>query len=249
MSRLAGRAEVGKGAQGGRLGWTKIFFPAFPFPVPHSPLPDRIGDRPHDSQSRRLFPFFEHAEKSAAVPNRSQSWELRIGWICIRGFYCPQCNKNWSNIPFLTGQRVDFDDLEFLAIRSLGELNGVKNLLALARASLSGRAFWYNVRINNPTKETHYGHNPGQSPPPLQCCSIGECATEGCSQWTLARCTGEGGRERKPNRDLPGRLEVSRHGPGGTDRRGLFVCPAPGGSPPGFSLSESRDFPSKNIIK
>ena len=31
------------------------------------------------------------------------------------------------------GSREDFDDLEFLVTRSLGELNGVKNLLALAR--------------------------------------------------------------------------------------------------------------------
>ena len=31
------------------------------------------------------------------------------------------------------GNREDFDDLEFLVTRSLGELNGVKNLLALAR--------------------------------------------------------------------------------------------------------------------
>ena len=29
--------------------------------------------------------------------------------------------------------RADFNDLEFLVTRSLGELNGVKNLLALAR--------------------------------------------------------------------------------------------------------------------
>ena len=32
-----------------------------------------------------------------------------------------------------SGSREDFDDLEFLVTRSLGELNGVKNLLALAR--------------------------------------------------------------------------------------------------------------------
>ena len=31
------------------------------------------------------------------------------------------------------GSREDFDDLEFIVTRSLGELNGVKNLLALAR--------------------------------------------------------------------------------------------------------------------
>ena len=31
------------------------------------------------------------------------------------------------------GSREDFDDLEFLVTRALGELNGVKNLLALAR--------------------------------------------------------------------------------------------------------------------
>ena len=31
------------------------------------------------------------------------------------------------------GEREDFDDLEFLVTRALGELNGVKNLLALAR--------------------------------------------------------------------------------------------------------------------
>ena len=31
------------------------------------------------------------------------------------------------------GSREDFDDLEFLVTRSLSELNGVKNLLALAR--------------------------------------------------------------------------------------------------------------------
>ena len=31
------------------------------------------------------------------------------------------------------GTREDFDDLEFLVTRALGELNGVKNLLALAR--------------------------------------------------------------------------------------------------------------------
>ena len=31
------------------------------------------------------------------------------------------------------GSREDFDDLEFLVTRSLGELNGVKNLLSLAR--------------------------------------------------------------------------------------------------------------------
>ena len=32
-----------------------------------------------------------------------------------------------------SGKREDFDELEFLVSRSLGELNGVKNLLALAR--------------------------------------------------------------------------------------------------------------------
>ena len=31
------------------------------------------------------------------------------------------------------GSREDFDDLEFLVTRALGELNGVKNLLSLAR--------------------------------------------------------------------------------------------------------------------
>ena len=31
------------------------------------------------------------------------------------------------------GTREDFDDLEFLVTRALGELNGVKNLIALAR--------------------------------------------------------------------------------------------------------------------
>ena len=31
------------------------------------------------------------------------------------------------------GSREDFDDLEFLVTRALGELNGVKNLLALVR--------------------------------------------------------------------------------------------------------------------
>jgi len=31
------------------------------------------------------------------------------------------------------GTREDFDDLEFLVTRALGELNGIKNLLALAR--------------------------------------------------------------------------------------------------------------------
>ena len=31
------------------------------------------------------------------------------------------------------GSREDFDDLEFIVTRSLGELNGVKNLLSLAR--------------------------------------------------------------------------------------------------------------------
>ena len=31
------------------------------------------------------------------------------------------------------GSREDFDDMEFLVTRALGELNGVKNLLALAR--------------------------------------------------------------------------------------------------------------------
>ena len=31
------------------------------------------------------------------------------------------------------GSREDFDELEFLVTRALGELNGVKNLLALAR--------------------------------------------------------------------------------------------------------------------
>ena len=31
------------------------------------------------------------------------------------------------------GSREDFDDLEFMVSRALGELNGVKNLLALAR--------------------------------------------------------------------------------------------------------------------
>lgn len=31
------------------------------------------------------------------------------------------------------GSREDFDDLEFLVTRALGDLNGVKNLLALAR--------------------------------------------------------------------------------------------------------------------
>ena len=32
-----------------------------------------------------------------------------------------------------SGSREDFDDLEFLVTRSLGELNGIKNLLSLAR--------------------------------------------------------------------------------------------------------------------
>lgn len=32
-----------------------------------------------------------------------------------------------------SGSREDFDDLEFLVTRALGELNGIKNLLALAR--------------------------------------------------------------------------------------------------------------------
>ena len=32
-----------------------------------------------------------------------------------------------------SGSREDFDDLEFIVTRALGELNGVKNLLALAR--------------------------------------------------------------------------------------------------------------------
>ena len=31
------------------------------------------------------------------------------------------------------GNRDDFDDMEFLVTRALGELNGIKNLLALAR--------------------------------------------------------------------------------------------------------------------
>ena len=31
------------------------------------------------------------------------------------------------------GTREDFDDLEFMVTRALGELNGIKNLLALAR--------------------------------------------------------------------------------------------------------------------
>ena len=31
------------------------------------------------------------------------------------------------------GNREDFDDMEFLVTRALGELNGIKNLLALAR--------------------------------------------------------------------------------------------------------------------
>ena len=31
------------------------------------------------------------------------------------------------------GTREDFDDMEFLVTRALGELNGIKNLLALAR--------------------------------------------------------------------------------------------------------------------
>ena len=31
------------------------------------------------------------------------------------------------------GSREDFDDLEFIVTRALGELNGIKNLLALAR--------------------------------------------------------------------------------------------------------------------
>ena len=31
------------------------------------------------------------------------------------------------------GTREDFDDLEFLVTRALGELNGIKNLLSLAR--------------------------------------------------------------------------------------------------------------------
>ena len=31
------------------------------------------------------------------------------------------------------GSREDFDDMEFLVTRALGELNGIKNLLALAR--------------------------------------------------------------------------------------------------------------------
>ena len=32
-----------------------------------------------------------------------------------------------------SGNREDFDDMEFLVTRALGELNGIKNLLALAR--------------------------------------------------------------------------------------------------------------------
>ena len=45
-------------ARSGAEGWAavherrgrKFFQPAFPLPVPRFPLPDRIGDRPHDSQ-------------------------------------------------------------------------------------------------------------------------------------------------------------------------------------------------------
>ena len=36
-------------------------------------------------------------------------------------------------LPLCRADREDFDDLEFLVTRALGELNGVKNLLALAR--------------------------------------------------------------------------------------------------------------------
>ena len=38
------RAGVGKGAGGGRLGWTKNFFAGFP--IPRSPLPQKLGTDP-----------------------------------------------------------------------------------------------------------------------------------------------------------------------------------------------------------
>ena len=46
----ARRGGEGRGGAGGgaRKAGAKIFLPAFPFPVPHSPFPARIGDRPHD---------------------------------------------------------------------------------------------------------------------------------------------------------------------------------------------------------
>ena len=50
---VGGRAGVRKGASGGEIGVNEKFFswlPRSPLPVPRFPLPDRIRDRPHDSQ-------------------------------------------------------------------------------------------------------------------------------------------------------------------------------------------------------
>ncbi len=40
---------------------------------------------------------------------------------------------NIASVTFAAGTREDFDDLEFMVTRALGELNGIKNLLSLAR--------------------------------------------------------------------------------------------------------------------
>ena len=46
FGRLSARGGWGKARAGEILGGRKIFQPAFPFPVPHSPLPQKLGTDP-----------------------------------------------------------------------------------------------------------------------------------------------------------------------------------------------------------